>query len=120
MVEQRLLRELHKVDLTDGGETTLHTHAGGAAVNIKQTEVDFGDLSYVAEKIFTITDTDVLVTSQLIATLAYEAPTNKDLDEIEMDEFEINCKPAAGSFDMLMKSRHGSVYGKFKVNYLIG
>lgn len=32
MVEGRLLREAHKVDLTDGGETTLHSHAGGAGL----------------------------------------------------------------------------------------
>jgi len=29
MTEKRLLREGYKVDLTDGGETTLHSHAGG-------------------------------------------------------------------------------------------
>jgi hypothetical protein len=30
LTEKRLLREGYKVDLTDGGETTLHTHAGGS------------------------------------------------------------------------------------------
>jgi hypothetical protein len=30
MTEKRLLREGYKVDLTDGGATTLHSHAGGA------------------------------------------------------------------------------------------
>lgn len=30
MVEVKLLRDAHKVDLTDGGESTLHTHPGGA------------------------------------------------------------------------------------------
>lgn len=30
MVEAKLMRDAHKVDLTDGGETVLHSHAGGA------------------------------------------------------------------------------------------
>jgi hypothetical protein len=30
MVETKLMKDADKVDLTDGGETALHTHAGGA------------------------------------------------------------------------------------------
>lgn len=120
MVEGRLLREAYKVDLTDGGETSLHTHAGGAAVNIKQTEIDWGDDAYQTEKAFTITDADVTVNSQLLALLSREAPTLKDQDETEMDSFDILCTPLAGQFEIFMKALEGSVYGKYKVNYLIG
>ena len=91
-----------------------------AIVNIKQTEIDFG-ATPVAEGTFTITDASVLVTSQLLAQVAWEAPTGKDLDEIEMDDLSIRCKPAAGSFDMFIRAVDGSYLAdKFKVNYLIG
>lgn len=33
MVEGRFLRESHKVDLTDGGETALHSHAGSGSIS---------------------------------------------------------------------------------------
>jgi hypothetical protein len=93
---------------------------GASSTNIKQTEVDFG-ATPVADGTFTVTDTDVSATSQLIAQVAYEAPTGKDLDEIEMDDLQIRCKPAAGSFDMYIKAADGSyLHDKFKINYLIG
>jgi len=89
------------------------------AANVKQTEVDFGD-DKVTEKSFTITDADVSAGSQIIGNVAYEAPTDKDLDEVEMDQFELKFQPGSGAFTLLMKALEGSVYGKFKVNYLVG
>jgi len=90
-----------------------------SAVNVKQTEVDFGD-DKMTEKSFTITDADVSPTSQIVGNVAYEAPTDKDLDEVDMDPFELKFQPASGSFALFMKALEGSVYGKFKVNYLVG
>jgi hypothetical protein len=87
--------------------------------NVKQTEVDFGD-DKVTEKSFTITDADVSPTSQIVGTVAYEAPTGKDVDEVEMDSFELKFRPGSGSFVLFMKALEGSVYGKFKINYLVG
>lgn len=92
----------------------------GGAVNIKQTEVDFG-ATPVADAVFTIVDVDVTNTSQIIATVAYEAPTGKDLDELQMDELIIMCGNGVGTFDMYIKSADGSYLAdKFKINYLIG
>jgi hypothetical protein len=87
-------------------------------LNIKQVEVDFGD-GIQDEAVFTVVDAGVVVTSQILAQLAREAPTNKDQDETEMDSFNVICTPANGQFEMFMKSLEGSVYGKFKVKYLI-
>ena len=93
---------------------------GTGSTDITQTEVDFGTTP-VADATFTITDASVSTSSQLIASLAYETPTGKDLDELEFDNFEIICKPAAGSFDMLIRTTDGSlVADKFKINYLVG
>lgn len=90
------------------------------AMNMTQIEVDFGTTNYVTEAIFTITDAACLITSKVIAVLAFEAPTGKDLDEVEMDSFFIECKAEAGQFQMHIYSLEGSVYGKFKINYGIG
>lgn len=93
---------------------------GAATINIKQTEIDFGSVP-VSEGTFTIIDTDVLVTSQIIGSLAYEAPTGKDLDELEMDKLVIMCSNGSGQFDIYVTTTDGSYLAdKFKINYLIG
>ena len=93
--------------------------APGGSVNIKQTEVDFGAAA-LWEKEFTITDVDVSATSQLIAQVAYEAPTGKDLDELEFDTLDLLCTPGSGQFTLRALGNPGPVGGKFKVNYLVG
>ncbi len=90
-----------------------------AAVNIKQTEVDFGGLP-VAGASFVVTDTDVTVGSQIIGSVAYEAPTGKDLDELEMDAIDLKFAPGAGQLTIYARGLEGYLADKFKVNYLIG
>lgn len=93
---------------------------GASSTNIKQTEVDFG-ATPVADGTFPITDGDVSGTSQIIASVAYEAPTGKDLDEIEMDDLIIRCGNGTGTFNMFITAADGSYLAdKFKINYLIG
>lgn len=90
-------------------------------VETQQTEVDFGTTP-VAQTIFTISDTNVAANSKIIAQVAYDAPTGKDLDEIEMDTLEIRCGNVVvgTSFDMLITSSDGSyLEGTFKINYKI-
>ena len=87
--------------------------------NIKQTEIDFG-ATPVAENSFLITDADVLVGSQLIGNVAYEAPTGKDLDELEMDGLDLKFAPGSGQFTLYARGLDGYIADKFKVNYLVG
>ena len=94
-----------------------HSHPGGAG--LKQTEIDFG-ASPVTEKEFVVTDAGVTAASHLIGMLAYEAPTGKDFDEAEMDSFDLRFGPGAGQFTLLARAAEGSVYGTFKINYLVG
>lgn len=110
-----------KVDKVAGKSLILDTEAvrltkfsGGI------TEIDFGALP-VYQKEFTITDASVLATSNITASLAYEAPTDKDLDELEMDYLTIICGQATnGTFKMLVKSIDNSYLAdKFKINYSI-
>jgi hypothetical protein len=93
------------------------TAGGGAAV--KQVEIDFGPLP-VAEASFLITDASVTPTSHIIGNVAYEAPTGKDLDEIEMDELDLKFGPGSGAFILYARGRDGYVADKFRVSYAIG
>ncbi len=108
----------HK-DLVGGTQTILHSHEGGGTLDIKQIEIDFG-ATPVLEKSFIITDVSVLVTSQLIGSVAYEAPTDKDLDELEMDGLDLKFAPGTGQFTLFCRGLDGYVADKFKINYLVG
>ncbi len=108
----------HKA-LIDGSQTALHSHAGGGTLDIKQTEIDFG-ATPISEKSFTITDTSVLVTSQLIGNVTYEAPTDKELDELEMDSLDLKFAPGDGQFILYARGLDGYIADKFKINYLVG
>jgi hypothetical protein len=93
---------------------------GAGSTNIKQTEIDFGVVP-ISEKEFIIIDSDVSATSQIIAQMAYEATSIKELDETEMDDLQIRCKSEAGQFKMFIRSADGSyLHDTFKINYLIG
>lgn len=101
------------------GDRTWAMPVTGSA-NIKQTEVDFGAMP-VAEGSFIITDADVSATSQIICIVAYEAPTGKDLDELEMDRLDLKPEPGSGQFVLHVSAVDGSyLHDKFRINYLVG
>ena len=89
--------------------------------NIKQTEVDFGTAAYQTEKSFTVTDADVSAGSQILGSVRHVAPSDaRSVDEIAWESFDLFFKSGAGSFDLLMKSRLGTVSGKYVIAYLVG
>lgn len=90
------------------------------AYSVKQTEVDFGALP-VANATFTVIDRDITPNSNIVATVAYEAPTGKDLDEVTMDNLQIRAGQATnGSFQMYIETADGSYLAdNFKINYTI-
>lgn len=112
------VEKVASAELVGGGQTSLHSHAGGGA-DIKQIEIDFGPTP-VAEASFLIDDVNVLLTSFLIGNVAYEAPTGKDLDELEMDSLDLKFAPGVGQFTLYAKGLDGYVADKFKINYLVG
>jgi hypothetical protein len=115
------LRHAFSSAKSDGGDATIvrPSNWNAAHVGITQTEVDFGSAA-VSEATFTITDTDVSASSNIIAALAYVAPTGKEIEEVYMEEpMKIVCAPGSGQFDMLIQTT-GDVSGKFKINYLVG
>jgi collagen triple helix repeat protein len=92
---------------------------GASSTNIKQTEIDFGATPVEAAS-FAVTDADVSPSSQLMGFVAYEAPTGKDLDEMEMDGLDLKFGPGSGAFTVYARGLDGYVADKFKVNYLVG
>lgn len=90
-----------------------------SASDVKQTEVDFGatPLPFAS---FTVTDASVSASSQITGSVAYEAPTGKDLDELEMDTIDVKFGPDVGQFTIYVTGQEGYLEGKFKINYLVG
>lgn len=91
-----------------------------ASTRTKQVEVDFQEDLYQTYKIFTILDEDVVAGDSIVANIAYDAPSGKELDEIEVDNIICYAGNASdGSFDLIVKGMTGSLHDKFKVNYTI-
>jgi hypothetical protein len=100
--------------------TKVNVNGQGAYLPLlKQTEIDFGVVP-VAEASFVITDAGVSTGSRLVGNVAYEVPTGKDLDELEMDGLDLKFAPGAGQFTLYARGMEGYVADKFKINYLIG
>ena len=83
---------------------------------VKQVEVDFGSTP-VDEATFTIIDVDVFPIANIIGSIAYVAPTDKDLDELEFDSFDLRFVAGLGQFTLYARSLEGYVADKFKINY---
>lgn len=95
--------------------TTIITTSGGLVIT--ETEVDFG-VTPVSEANFTITDAGIDATKIVVAVVSYAAPTGKDQDELEMDDFVLRAVAGAGNFALYMRSVDGSYLAdKFKINY---
>lgn len=99
---------------------TLIANVPTPTVTISSAEIDLG-ATPVADATITVTDAACTAAKHVMATIAWEAPTGKDIDELEMDDIQLRCKPAAGSFDVFIHAADGSYLAdKFKINYLIG
>ena len=103
----------------DTNQLTVSSTAS-SSLSINQTEIDFGPTG-VSDATFTIIDSNITVNSKIIGQVAWVAPTDKDIDEIECDKLEIKCQPSGGGFLMFVESQDGSyLHDKFKINYLLG
>lgn len=107
---------LYITDTTPARKTIAYTND---TATLSQTEIDFGSTP-VSEASFIVTDANVTASSQLIGSVAYEAPTGKDLDELEMDGLDLKFAPGAGQFTLYARGLDGYVADTFKINYLIG
>lgn len=85
--------------------------------SITQAEIDVG-ATPVAEATVAVTDAGISTSSKIIGGLAYIAPTDKDLDELEMDALDILFEPGTGSMNVLIKGLEGYIADKFKIWYM--
>src|SRR6185503_3209606 len=90
--------------LPDG--TTFYD--GKPFAKVRQTEIDFGAVP-IPEKSSVITDAAVSASSHLIGNVAYEAPTGKSLDELEMDALDLKFAPGSGQFTLYARGMDGYV-----------
>lgn len=108
---------------TDTNNVFIGTNSGNKLIesgaSVSQVEIDFGPAP-VAEASFTITNASVTPLSNLTGSVAYVAPTGKDLDELEMDELDLKFGPGSGQFVLYARGRDGYIADKFKINYLVG
>lgn len=117
---KQLAKDLQKVADIQAGIIINQSGPIATASKIKQTEVNFGDTLFVNQNVFSILDSDVKSGSNIVASVAYVAPTGKDLDEIDMDSITCSAGSIAdGSFNLLVTGSEGSLYGNFKINYTI-
>ena len=108
------------ITLTSSANTVKIDASGGGSASITEVEIDLGTTP-VYEGDINIVDAGVSTTSQILAQVLYKAPTGKDLDEIEMDNFNLKCEPLAGSFNLKIRSEDGSYLAdKFLTGYLVG
>lgn len=95
--------------------------ADTSGITLTQTEVDFGTTPLYT-KTFTIADSNVTSTSKFLGGLAYDAPTGKSLDELDMDQIEVKFglgQEALGSFNIVVTGLNGYLHDKFKINYVV-
>lgn len=81
----------------------------------RQVEIDFGAIP-VAQADFVIPDAGVSVSTVILGSVAYESPTGKDLDELEMDDLILRFGAESGQFTINATGSSGYVEGKFKLN----
>lgn len=109
---------------TDTKQVYIGTNSGNQLIESPspteyQTEIDFGVLP-VSEASFTIINSAVTPSSNITGSVAYVAPTGKDLDELEMDSLDLKFGPGNGQFFLYIKGQDGYVADKFKINYVVG
>jgi len=83
-----------------------------------EVEIDVG-ATPVSEASISVTDASITTSSKILGSVAYLAPTGKDLDEIEMDTFDLKFEPLVGSFNLKIKGLEGYIADKFKINYSV-
>lgn len=82
-------------------------------------ELDVGEMPLHA-KTFIIPDPRALSTSRITGNVAFVAPTDKDIDELEMDAIELKIAPGNGTVIVNLRGLEGYIEGKFKIFYIIG
>lgn len=90
------------------------------AVNIKQTEVDFGAIP-LKEKMFVVADAEVSASDKITATVSLDDPSDGEPDSAQwFGELEVKAKAGNGDLKLYCASPFADTNGKVKCNYIIG
>lgn len=65
-------------------------------------EIDVGSLPVLQSSI-AVVDAGVTTSSHIVGGVAYKQPTGKDLDELDMDSFDLKFEATAGGFNIHIK-----------------
>lgn len=84
-----------------------------------QVEIDMGATPIVSNS-FVVNDTSVTTSSVITGSIAYVAPTGKDLDELEMDAIDLKFAPGSSQLTIYVAGLEGYLHDKFKINYVVG
>lgn len=97
--------------------TTLNAAGGAGTTTFSQQTVDFGSTGEV-QAITTIADASILSTHEPMAAMAYKATGTRDLDELEMDQFEVKAGNIVDgvSYDIITTCLSGYAHGQYYVN----
>ena len=86
-------------------------------LNGAQTSIDFG-ATPVYDATFTVTDSLVTASTQIVLQQDGSAATGKDADENQMDQLLLIPTASDGSFTIYAKAYDGSyLAGAFNINY---
>jgi hypothetical protein len=92
---------------------------GGGTITITAVEIDFGS-SATRTKVFTIIDSNVTLTSNLMIVQSGVAAPGRQADENEMDPILFSAYPGSGQFTLYANALEGPVSGVYTINYIIG
>ena len=109
------------ISLSQVGQDIQIVGVAPGAVTLGSTEIDFG-ATPVSSGTFTITDAGISTGSKIMVALRYDAPTNKDVDELDMDKIQCIAGQCTGGSCLVRVVEDDGSYlaDKFKLIYLIG
>jgi hypothetical protein len=84
--------------------------------NITEVEIDVGSLPVLQSSI-AVVDAGVTTSSHIVGGVAYKQPTGKDLDELDMDSFDLKFEATAGGFNIHIKGLDWTIAGTFIIWY---
>lgn len=99
------------------GDTPVFMSNAAGTFTVSQAEIDFGSTP-VAEAYFEVINPSIEASHKVLANMSYDTPTDKDRDELEMDDLSIRCAASGGGFIAFIRAIDGSyLEGKFKIDY---
>jgi hypothetical protein len=81
-----------------------------------EVEIDVGSTPVLQASV-SVTNAAVTTSSKMTGGVAYKKPTGKDLDELEMDSFDLKFEPLAGAFNVHIKGLEGTIADSFIIWY---